>query len=167
VYRTGVISSLLSRVSAAVLLLAGVALLFAPDVLLPALVPGFPPVAAWLGQLLGAAWLAVAALNWLQRAAVLGGIYGRPVVLANVALYFISALSLLRALLGGANVLLVELGPDGSAARAVGTARVDSALPRMPGACGAPERAEHGAAFERALRTTLERVPIVRAFLEP
>ena len=40
-------------------------------------------------------------LNWLQRAAVLGGIYGRPVVFANLALYFISALSLLRALLDG------------------------------------------------------------------
>jgi hypothetical protein len=95
-----VISSTLSRVSALVLLLGGTVLLFAPDTVLPALVPGFPRGAAWLGQLLGAAWLGVAALNWLQRSAVLGGIYGRPIVLANVALYFISALSLLRALLG-------------------------------------------------------------------
>lgn len=31
---------------------------------------------------------------------MLGGIYGRPMVLANLALYFISALSLLRVLLG-------------------------------------------------------------------
>jgi hypothetical protein len=95
-----VISSVLSRVSALLLLLGGLALLFAPDVLLPALVPGFPPAAAWVGQLLAAAWLGVAALNWLQRAAVLGGIYGRPVVLANGALYLVSALSLLRVLLG-------------------------------------------------------------------
>jgi len=101
VYQSGVISSHISRVSAAVLLLGGAALLFAPDAVLPALVPGFPPAAAWLGQLLGAAWLGVAAMNWVQRAALLGGIYGRPVVLANLALYFISALSLLRALLGG------------------------------------------------------------------
>lgn len=101
-YHSGVISSYLSRVSATALLLGGAALLFAPDVLLPALVPGFPPAAVWLGQLLGAAWLGVAALNWLHRSALLGGIYGRPVVLANLALYFISALSLLRALLGGA-----------------------------------------------------------------
>ena len=94
------ISSTLSRVSAFVLLLGGTVLLFASDAVLPALVPGYPRGAAWLGQLLGAAWLGVAALNWLQRSAVLGGIYGRPVVLANVALYFISALSLLRTLLG-------------------------------------------------------------------
>jgi hypothetical protein len=97
-----VISSTLSRISAAVLLGGGLALLFAADAVLPALAPGFPPAAAWVGQLLGAAWLAVAALNWLQRAAVLGGIYGRPVVFANAVLYLVSALSLLRALVGGA-----------------------------------------------------------------
>ncbi|HYH82035.1 MAG TPA: hypothetical protein VEX86_19670 [Longimicrobium sp.] len=96
------ISSRISTVSAVVLALGGVALLFAADVVLPALVPGFPPAAAWLGQLLAAAWLGVAALNWLQRGAILGGIYGRPVVLANLALYFVSALSLLRMVAGGA-----------------------------------------------------------------
>lgn len=94
------ISSLVSRTSAAVLLLGGVLLLFAPDALLPALIPGFPPSAVWLGQLLAAAWLGVAALNWLQRSALLGGIYGRPVVFTNFTMYLISALSLLRALLG-------------------------------------------------------------------
>jgi len=78
-------------------LVGGLVLPFAPDAVLPAFVPGFPPAAVWLGQLLGAAWLAVAALNWLQRESILGGIYGRPVVLANVALYLISALSLIRA----------------------------------------------------------------------
>lgn len=101
-YLPRVISSTLSRVSAIILLIGGLALLFAPDVILPALIPGFPPAAAWLGQLLGAAWLGVAALNWLQRSAILGGIYGRPVVFANSVLYMVSALSLARALLGGA-----------------------------------------------------------------
>jgi hypothetical protein len=95
-----VISALLSRASAALLLLGGVALLFAPDVILPRLIPGFPAAGAWLGQLLAAAWLALAALNWLSRSLLLGGIYGRSVVLANAALYFVSALVLLRALVG-------------------------------------------------------------------
>ena len=116
------ISSLLSRASAAVLLAAGAALLFASDVVLPALVPGFPPAAAWLGQLLGAAWLGVAALNWLQRGAVLGGIYGRPVVLANLTVYFVSALSLLRALLDGGppRTLWMALAPAAVMAVAYG-----------------------------------------------
>ena len=95
------ISTLVSRVSAGLLLLGGIAMLFAPDALLPALIPGFPPAAAWLGQLLAAAWLGVAALNWLQRSVMLGGIYGRPLVLANLVLYFVSGLSLLRALVAG------------------------------------------------------------------
>jgi hypothetical protein len=94
------ISSLISTGSALVLAVAGVALLFASDVILPSVVPGFPAGAAWLGQLLSAAWLGVAFLNWAHRATVLGGIYGRPVVLANFALYVISALSLVRVLHG-------------------------------------------------------------------
>lgn len=100
------ISSTLTRTSATFLAAAGVALLFAPDILLPALVPGFPPAGAWLGQLVAAAWLGVAALNWLQRSALLGGIYGRPVVFTNLVLYFVGALSVLRALLGGAPAAL-------------------------------------------------------------
>ena len=51
---------------------------------------------AWLGQLLGGAWLAVAALNWLSRSLLLGGIYGRPVVMANAVLYFVGMTALLK-----------------------------------------------------------------------
>jgi hypothetical protein len=83
-------------VSGAVLLVAGIALLFAPDVLLPRLVPGYPEAALWLGQLLGAAWLGMAILNWSNRSTLLGGIYGRPVVAANLAVYLVSSLVLFR-----------------------------------------------------------------------
>jgi len=95
------ISSVISHLSALVLAVAGAALLFASDVVLPSIVPGLTASAAWLGQLLGAAWLGVAGLNWLSRRATLGGVYGRPVVLANFALYVISALSLVRVLDNG------------------------------------------------------------------
>lgn len=78
------------------LLLGGVALLFASDVILPRLIPAFPEGGAWLGQLLAAAWIAVAALDWLSQGALLGGIYGRAVVAANAALYFIATTVLLE-----------------------------------------------------------------------
>ena len=78
------------------MLVGGLAMLFASDVILPRLVPGFPPAAAWLGQLLGAAWLGVSGLNWHHRSALLGGIYGRPVLTTNMLLYFVSATSLLK-----------------------------------------------------------------------
>lgn len=90
------ISTRISRASAAVLAAGGLALLFAPDVVLPRLIPDFPASGAWLGQLLAAAWLGMAALNWLSQSALLGGIYGRAVVLGNAALYFISAMGLLK-----------------------------------------------------------------------
>jgi hypothetical protein len=90
------ISSQLSRASAVFLLVAGLAMLFASDVILPQFVSGFPAGGAWLGQLLGASWLAVGTLNWLSRAMLLGGIYGRPIVLANLSIYFIGAMVLLR-----------------------------------------------------------------------
>lgn len=86
----------LMRASAGVLLLAGLALLFAADAILPRLIPSFPASGGWLGQLLGAAWLGVAALNWLNKGSRLGGIYGRPVVLTNAALYFVSAMVMLK-----------------------------------------------------------------------
>jgi hypothetical protein len=90
-----VISTQISRVSAVVLLASGLALLFGSDVILPLLVPSFPVSAAWIGQLLAAALLALAALNWLSGAAMLGGIYGRPVVMANVTFYFVAAMVVL------------------------------------------------------------------------
>lgn len=91
-------SALITRASAAVLASGGIALLFSSDSILPALAPGFPGHASWLGQIVGAGWLAVAALNWLSRSTLIGGIYGRPVVLTNLILYFIGSMVLLRAL---------------------------------------------------------------------
>ena len=90
-------STHVSRASAVSLLVGGLAFLFAADDILPRLIPGFPANGAWLGQLLAAAWLGVAALNWLNRSLLLGGIYGRPVVATNAVLYFITATVLIKA----------------------------------------------------------------------
>lgn len=96
--------------SAGLLLCGGLSLLFGADVIVPALAPGTPPSAAWIGQLLGAAWLALAALDWFQRGTLLGGIYGRGVVTANAVLYFVSAMSALRALpVAGRRAMLVAV----------------------------------------------------------
>ncbi len=94
------LSTLISRASAGVLAVGGLLLLFAPDVLLARFIPGSPPTGAWLAQLLAAAWLGLASLNWIGRGALLGGIYGRPVVAANAVSYFVGAMSLLKAAFG-------------------------------------------------------------------
>ncbi len=98
------ISSAISRTSAIYLGVLGLALLFASDVLLPRVIPGFPRGAAWMGQLLAAAWLGAATLNWNGRATVLGGVYGRPLLGLNLTLYVVGALALAR--VDGASPLL-------------------------------------------------------------
>jgi hypothetical protein len=84
-------------------------LLFASDVVLPRLVTGFPVSGAWVGQILAGALLALGWLNQLHQRALLGGIYGRPVVLANATFYLIAAIELVKVALrerGGAAVVL-------------------------------------------------------------
>ncbi|HET6806113.1 MAG TPA: hypothetical protein VFH59_11795 [Frateuria sp.] len=103
-------SSFITTFSALVLAGGGAALLFGADELLPRLMPGMPASATVLGQLVSAGWLALAWLNWNQRRIIVGGIYGRPTVLANLMLYLVSALSLGHpAMAGGASPALLCL----------------------------------------------------------
>lgn len=92
------IGTRIARASALTVGLAGIFLLFIPDVLLPRVVPAFPPAAAWLGQLIGAGWLGLATLNWRTQNLLIGGVYGRPVVMANAGFYFISTMVLGKAI---------------------------------------------------------------------
>lgn len=73
---------------------AGLLFLFAPQETGAALLPGASG-ADKLIQLLGAALLGFAMMNWTAKGAALGGIYGRAVVIGN-----------LMHLLGGAFVLV-------------------------------------------------------------
>jgi hypothetical protein len=113
-----------------VLAVCGLILLFAADDLLPRFVAGIGTEASWIGQVLGAAWLGLAALNWLSKGSVLGGIYGRPIVMANAIVYFVTTTVLIRAPFRGALVaalvpglfaivygLLLFRGPFGADAR--------------------------------------------------
>jgi|SRR5690625_3205451 len=74
-------SGIVMRASSAMLGLAGLVCLFLPEAVADALaVPagdGLPV------QLAAAGLLALAALDWLTRSSLLGGIYGRPIVVAN------------------------------------------------------------------------------------
>jgi hypothetical protein len=91
---------LLQTVTTAVLGVCGVVGLFAPEVLLSAISMAFV-TPHWPVQLLAAAWLGLAMLNWSTRGFTIGGILGRPVILANFAHFFIAALSTVRPVLAG------------------------------------------------------------------
>lgn len=61
---------------------------------------------ATLVQLLGAALLGFAVLNWMAKGAPAGGIYGRPIVIGNLVHYTVAGIALLKvASLGGMPVL--------------------------------------------------------------
>lgn len=89
------LTSALVRLYAALLLVTGAALLFAPEVVFVG-AAGSDVKALVLAQLVGAALLGFAAANWTARGAILGGIYGRAVVMGNQAFAFIGVLVLLR-----------------------------------------------------------------------
>jgi hypothetical protein len=59
-----------------------------------------PPVPLVV-RLIGALLLGFAALNWLAKEMVVGGVYGRPVVVGNLAHFVIGTLASLRAAAGG------------------------------------------------------------------
>ena len=88
--------------SAALMAIAGFALLMAPAGVLSLYGVVLPPPELVLAQLLGAALLGNANINWLARSAVLGGIYGRPLIAGNLTHCLVGALVILRAALGGA-----------------------------------------------------------------
>ena len=74
----------------------GVALIFFPSEAARLLFPetAAPPVVL---SLIGAALFGFGQLNWMTREAPMGGIYGRPVVMANLVHFVVGGLALLRA----------------------------------------------------------------------
>ena len=95
------ISTAITTFSAVVLAAGGIALLLGSEELLAPVVQGAPASVTLLGQLVASGWIAMAWLNWNQRHLVIGGIYGRPTVLANFTLYLVSSSSLAHRLIGG------------------------------------------------------------------
>ena len=50
-------------------------------------------------QILGALYFAFAMLNWMAKGNVIGGIYNRPIAIANVAHFLIGGLALMKSLM--------------------------------------------------------------------
>lgn len=93
-------SRFLMVASAAALGTAGLALLFAADELHRVMSgASSAPVSNFALQLWGAGLLGLASANWIARGVTLGGIYGRAIVLGNVAHWTIGGLASVRAAL--------------------------------------------------------------------
>ena len=74
----------------------GVAASFLPVEILTFLDPGINRSLATVVQLLGAALLGFAMLNWMAKAAPAGGIYGRPIVTANLVHFTVGGIALAK-----------------------------------------------------------------------
>lgn len=87
-------------VFAVLLMGAGAALTFLPEEIGGAVFgPDAPTIVL---AVLGAALLGLGLLNWTARQSPIGGIYGRPVLLANLVHFTVGGLALLRDALGEA-----------------------------------------------------------------
>jgi len=91
---------ILMTASAAFLAALGVAVTFLPQELSAHVGAPKEGAAVLLMQLLGALYLGIAMLNWMNRGNRIGGIYGRPVSMANFFHFAVGAMALLKGTVG-------------------------------------------------------------------
>lgn len=60
-------------------------------------------------QLMGALYFGFAMINWTAKGTLIGGIYGRPIALGNLAHYAIGALGLLKAYTSDINTVFLVM----------------------------------------------------------
>ena len=89
-------TKILMTSSSLVLGSAGVFALFAPDVLLSALGSAATGILSMLVQLMGALYFSLALMNWTAKDSTIGGVYARPVSLANFGHFLTGMLVLLQ-----------------------------------------------------------------------
>ena len=87
-------------VAGLLLLCSGVAALFAPQEVAQFLGSRGQSASPVVVQLLGAGLFALGFLDWFSRFSAIGGIHGRPVLIANLSFFFIAATTLGRFALG-------------------------------------------------------------------
>jgi len=87
--------------SALLLALSGLILTFAPEKITALLSPDADLAVIFIFQILGALYFSFGILNWMVRSGLIGGIYNRPVILANLAHFMIVGLGLIRIMISG------------------------------------------------------------------
>jgi hypothetical protein len=94
--------------STAILMAAvGISLIFAADNVIELFGMNKSIELGLMFQLLGAAYYAFAMLNWMAKGAIVGGIYNRPIVVANLSHFLIAGLALTKAVLSNDQMPLI------------------------------------------------------------
>lgn len=92
-------SKLIMIASAIMLCLIGVTLTFLAAEVLAYLDISTSKVLQLLIQILGSLFFAFSILNWMAKGSIIGGIYNRPIALANFAHFVIGGLTLAKAVM--------------------------------------------------------------------
>jgi len=87
-------TKLLMTTSAVVLGIVGLILTFAPNEISQLF--NQSDINAIVFQLLGALYLGFAMTNWMSKESLIGGIYGRPLCIGNLAHFFIGGIALIK-----------------------------------------------------------------------
>ena len=77
----------------------GIILTFAPDVVLSHLNVAINPTSLLLGQVIGGLYFGYSMLNWMTKESLIGGIYNRPIAIANFTHFFIAGLAIAKSLI--------------------------------------------------------------------
>ena len=95
--------------SSLALALAGIFALFAPDVLLALFSAPMSDLLSVPIQLMGALYFSMAMMNWTAKDSAIGGIYARPVSIANFSHFLIGTLLLAKVVLSSGFNLAITL----------------------------------------------------------
>ncbi len=79
--------------------ICGVLFTFMPEEILNTVAVLVSPTLILFGQILGAMFFAFGVMNWMMRESSIGGIYHRPIVVANLTHFVIGSMSLLKELM--------------------------------------------------------------------
>jgi len=85
--------------SAIILALIGISLIFFPKEILDYFELSTSDTLELLMQIIGSFYFAFAMLNWMSKGSLIGGIYNRPIALANWTHFFIAGLALIKGVL--------------------------------------------------------------------
>ena len=89
----------LMTLSAMILALIGISLIFLPNEILDYLQLSVSETLQLLMQIIGSFYFAFAILNWMSKGSLIGGIYGHPIAMANLTHFVIAGLALIKGIL--------------------------------------------------------------------
>lgn len=92
-------TKLIMTTSAALLAVAGISLSFFPNEISNYIGLGVTKTPQLVIQALGALYFGFAMLNWMAKGSLIGGIYAKPLVVANLSHFMIGGLSLIKGLI--------------------------------------------------------------------